>query len=130
MHCTGSLDISTMYTVLSIGIFFFFFSSRRRHTRLQGDWSSDVCSCDLWEDAARKSPGKQRVHFQLAHTYYTNGRCSDAIAQYAEAARVQKPDYGLLVDWGLAYDCADQPDRAVAKLREAAALVPTAHVYS
>src|SRR5256885_5685733 len=25
----------------------FFLSSRRRHTRLQGDWSSDVCSSDL-----------------------------------------------------------------------------------
>src|SRR5205807_945727 len=24
-----------------------YFSSRRRHTRLQGDWSSDVCSSDL-----------------------------------------------------------------------------------
>src|SRR6266446_2540372 len=33
---------------------FFFFSSRRRHTRLQGDWSSDVCSSDLarWLDNA------------------------------------------------------------------------------
>src|SRR6266566_1778024 len=30
---------------------FFFFSSRRRHTRLQGDWSSDVCSSDLESDA-------------------------------------------------------------------------------
>src|SRR6478735_6708623 len=28
-------------------IYCFFFSSRRRHTRLQGDWSSDVCSSDL-----------------------------------------------------------------------------------
>src|SRR5215467_9202338 len=28
---------------------FFFFSSRRRHTRLQGDWSSDVCSSDLFQ---------------------------------------------------------------------------------
>src|SRR6266446_8689340 len=27
--------------------YMFFFSSRRRHTRLQGDWSSDVCSSDL-----------------------------------------------------------------------------------
>src|SRR6478735_3881185 len=27
--------------------FILFFSSRRRHTRLQGDWSSDVCSSDL-----------------------------------------------------------------------------------
>src|SRR5574337_1472636 len=26
---------------------FFFFSIRRRHTRLSGDWSSDVCSSDL-----------------------------------------------------------------------------------
>ena len=27
---------------------FFFFSSRRRHTRSLCDWSSDVCSSDLW----------------------------------------------------------------------------------
>src|SRR5574341_261843 len=27
--------------------FYLFFSSRRRHTRLFGDWSSDVCSSDL-----------------------------------------------------------------------------------
>src|SRR5688500_20223385 len=33
----------------------FFFSSRRRHTRLQGDWSSDVCSSDLLE----RRPGKR-----------------------------------------------------------------------
>src|SRR2546426_3741989 len=26
--------------------YIFLFSSRRRHTRLQGDWSSDVCSSD------------------------------------------------------------------------------------
>src|SRR5438477_9317502 len=29
--------------------FFFFFSSRRRHTRLTCDWSSDVCSSDLFQ---------------------------------------------------------------------------------
>src|SRR5436305_7209989 len=28
--------------------FFFFFSSRRRHTRCGRDWSSDVCSSDLY----------------------------------------------------------------------------------
>src|SRR5690606_42090895 len=28
--------------------FFFFFSSRRRHTRFSRDWSSDVCSSDLF----------------------------------------------------------------------------------
>src|SRR5215467_11239270 len=36
---------------------FFFFSSRRRHTRLQGDWSSDVCSSDL-----RQSFGSSSTH--------------------------------------------------------------------
>src|SRR2546430_16573808 len=29
---------------------FFFFSSRRRHTRFDCDWSSDVCSSDLAGD--------------------------------------------------------------------------------
>jgi tetratricopeptide (TPR) repeat protein len=90
-------------------------------------WASDIA---IWEDAATKSPGKQRVHFQLAHTYYTYNRCRDAIAQYAEAARLQQPDYGVLVDWGLAYDCADQPDAAVARMREAAVIEPKAHVYT
>src|SRR5256886_10175106 len=28
-------------------LIFFFFSSRRRHTRFDCDWSSDVCSSDL-----------------------------------------------------------------------------------
>src|SRR5688500_19960405 len=32
----------------------FFFSSRRRHTRLQGDWSSDVCSSDLFESRSTR----------------------------------------------------------------------------
>src|SRR2546426_7216861 len=32
---------------LWFALLLFFFSSRRRHTRLQGDWSSDVCSSDL-----------------------------------------------------------------------------------
>src|SRR5205807_3567784 len=35
------------FVVLMFFCLFFFFSSRRRHTRLQGDWSSDVCSSDL-----------------------------------------------------------------------------------
>src|SRR5205807_3987568 len=37
----------------------FFFSSRRRHTRLQGDWSSDVCSSDLYVGAG--SSGRMAV---------------------------------------------------------------------
>src|SRR5256885_9768832 len=33
--------------IMLVFLMLFFFSSRRRHTRLQGDWSSDVCSSDL-----------------------------------------------------------------------------------
>src|SRR5438876_495201 len=45
----------------------FFFSSRRRHTRWTGDWSSDVCSSDLF---AQKALGQwkdlgRRVHSAL-----------------------------------------------------------------
>src|SRR2546422_7012434 len=37
-------------SVLEIDLyFFFFFSSRRRHTRCSRDWSSDVCSSDLFQ---------------------------------------------------------------------------------
>src|SRR5438309_8404226 len=38
------LELSYLYFL----IFFFFFSSRRRHTRWNCDWSSDVCSSDLY----------------------------------------------------------------------------------
>src|SRR6266446_7945631 len=47
------------HLILCIYLVFFFFSSRRRHTRLQGDWSSDVCSSDL-------IPGPSRRHFPRA----------------------------------------------------------------
>src|SRR2546427_9443111 len=38
---------------------FFFFSSRRRHTRFDCDWSSDVCSSDLEVPAARLGSSTQ-----------------------------------------------------------------------
>src|SRR2546427_1424116 len=34
-------------SILIVILFIFFFSSRRRHTRFDCDWSSDVCSSDL-----------------------------------------------------------------------------------
>src|SRR5256885_12175048 len=47
---------------------FFFFSSRRRHTRLQGDWSSDVCSSDLpcsYRHGNRGNKNKARLKFVM-----------------------------------------------------------------
>src|SRR2546426_3340301 len=56
--CVFTTDVLTsvylVYACCYVVFFFFFFSSRRRHTRLQGDWSSDVCSSDLVADAGRR----------------------------------------------------------------------------
>src|SRR5688572_31109238 len=41
---------------------YFFFSSRRRHTRFDCDWSSDVCSSDLRWEGRRSS--QQPIHNQ------------------------------------------------------------------
>src|SRR5690606_39824957 len=48
--------------------FIFFFSSRRRHTRFSRDWSSDVCSSDLYltdEEFAQRNEAVE----QLARRY-------------------------------------------------------------
>jgi len=90
-------------------------------------WST---SLTLWQDTVRNSPNKVRPHFQLASAYYQEGRCDEAAAEYAAAAKIERPKYDLLVDWALALDCANQPDAALAKLGAAARLEPSAHVYS
>src|SRR5207248_4626220 len=47
-----------------ISVMLFFFSSRRRHTRSYGDWSSDVCSSDLFMSLFAAVLG-ERVNVQL-----------------------------------------------------------------
>src|ERR1035441_10875209 len=42
--------------------FFFFFSSRRRHTRCLSDWSSDVCSSDLYQRDVKDFVHRDRNH--------------------------------------------------------------------
>src|SRR6266566_7738895 len=56
---------------------FFFFSSRRRHTRLQGDWSSDVCSSDLL-DLRTRFP---HVHLLLAEIFARKNNYAMAILE-------------------------------------------------
>src|SRR5918996_4486153 len=61
---------------------FFFFSSRRRHTRLQGDWSSDVCSSDLYPDFPF-------VHFEAAMVHIARGALDRAESVLREGTIVQ-----------------------------------------
>ncbi len=96
-------------------------------------WSSELT---LWQDALSKAPDKPRDHFQLANAYFNLGTpedCARSAAEYEKTAQY-KPDgytrYNVLIDWGLALDCAGQPDAALARFEEAARLEKTAHVYS
>src|ERR1039457_389241 len=76
---------------MSVLVRVFFFSSRRRHTRLQGDWSSDVCSSDLQQlldlghviphrqyigdDKQRADQQHQQEHPQLEHKPHQPAPC-------------------------------------------------------
>ena len=90
-------------------------------------WSDPIL---LWQDTALKSPDKVRAHFQLAFAYFDQGRYDLAVAEFEKTASREPPTTDLLVDWGLAYDGLNQPDKALEKLRQAAALEPTAHIYT
>src|SRR3989440_8524351 len=46
-HLQKNRISGTIFDLMSLCVVFFFFSSRRRHTRSDRDWSSDVCSSDL-----------------------------------------------------------------------------------
>ena len=96
------------------------------HSRAEA-WGDPVA---LWEDTVHKSPGKYRPHFQLASAYFDRGQYQRSIEEFQTAARLKPPGYDLLVDWALAYDAINQPEQALDKLRQAAALNPTAHVYT
>src|SRR3712207_3131205 len=47
-----NLTFFFIYSTTQFLSFFFFFSSRRRHTRYWRDWSSDVCSSDVFLSAS------------------------------------------------------------------------------
>src|SRR5256886_7110816 len=53
---------------------FFFFSSRRRHTRFDCDWSSDVCSSDLGDVVLGLV---EAVAVELVHEVATLGADAD-----------------------------------------------------
>src|SRR2546430_15092986 len=68
-------------------MFVFFFSSRRRHTRFDCDWSSDVCSSDLmlargrraqmleaWAFGKKRAPDDTKCQARIAALQEANGR--------------------------------------------------------
>lgn len=84
----------------------------------------------LWQDAVNKSPNKARSHFQLAYAQMQTGQCQAAMQNYETVAKLEPADQSLLIDWALAEDCALKTDSAIGRLKQAAQMTPTAHVYS
>jgi tetratricopeptide (TPR) repeat protein len=90
-------------------------------------WASPVA---LWQDAADKSPRKWRPHFQLASALYESSMCSQAASAFEAASRLEQPSFDLLLDWGLALDCAGNWQDALVRLQQSSTLQPSAHVQS
>src|SRR5256885_13268702 len=69
----GASEIGVSRKYLRACLLFFFFSSRRRHTRLQGDWSSDVCSSDLLDPKILLSLLMWAMYMLLLFTRWNSG---------------------------------------------------------
>src|SRR2546430_5560264 len=65
--------------------FFFFFSSRRRHTRFDCDWSSDVCSSDLSDLFHSRLAIDNEARRTLDELLKRPGKSRDALAKLEEA---------------------------------------------
>lgn len=90
-------------------------------------WGNELA---LWKDSVEKAPRKWRPRFQYAYALYAVNRCPEAVNEFATASTLDKPDPRLLVDWGLALDCAGRPAEAIERLRQAAQLENTAHTQA
>src|SRR5256886_10133657 len=66
----------------------FFFSSRRRHTRFDCDWSSDVCSSDLGTPLQRFEFTSPRMGTMFFITLYAPGKPAAETATMAAFERV------------------------------------------
>lgn len=84
----------------------------------------------LWGDSVEKNPANGRAWFQYAFAQYESNQCLAAVKSFERTASLQKPDYRLLVDWSLAYDCANLPTQAIEKLTEALQLENNYHGWA
>src|SRR6266481_7648333 len=93
---------------MMVELLFFFFSSRRRHTRWNCDWSSDVCSSDL--------PRERFVPAERAHAAYVDEDIPLAAGRYlmepmifarlVQEAEASPSDNALLVGSATGYGAA------------------------
>ncbi len=67
----------------------------------------------LWEDAARKSPMKARVHNNLGNSYISLGRYLEASEEYKKAVALDEDNVGIYFNLALSLDKAGLADQAL-----------------
>src|SRR2546426_635946 len=106
----------------------FFFSSRRRHTRLQGDWSSDVCSSDLAQqvpDGARQVADRQHGDSDLMSLLTRRGfTLIELMIALVLLGLVSTAVYKVLVNNQRVYLAQTQTIDLQQNIRAAAAILP------
>ena len=78
----------------------------------------------LWTDCVKKSPNKERPHYNLGQSYYELRRYQDAIASYQTSIRLQPGDADAYNSLGLAYKAAGDYQKAADAFREALRVKP------
>src|SRR5690606_40672002 len=78
----------------------FFFSSRRRHTRFSRDWSSDVCSSDLfglYRDMSTNPLVKQLLAYvmqdEARHVAFGRLALKDYYAELTDKERAEREEF-------------------------------------
>jgi protein O-mannosyl-transferase len=90
-------------------------------------WASAL---SLWADAAEKAPDKPRVQFGLAVAQFFSGKCHDSIPHYEKAIALSKPDFTYYMNLGMAYDCDNQPQKALQALHRSVEINPAAKTWA
>src|SRR3989442_6799779 len=73
----------------------FFFSSRRRHTRCGRDWSSDVCSSDLFERMTVRHLGGlmlARIDGKSPVEYIQDEETKEQVRRVAKRILLERPE--------------------------------------
>jgi tetratricopeptide (TPR) repeat protein len=90
-------------------------------------WSTALL---LWADAADKVPNKPRVQFGFGVSQFFAGHCHEAIPHYEKAIALAKPDFTYYMNLGMAYDCDQQPEKAIQALKHSVEINPTAKTWA
>src|SRR5438046_8880025 len=105
MSCSPMCTNNSMYVL-------FFFSSRRRHTRLVSDWSSDVCSSDLyarddklsqavdvWEQVIERAPERAYLTFDRLSMEIGRASCRERVEYTMVAGAIKNKKHDTGVDY-------------------------------